>query len=122
MKVTSIEFSHGNISFYAHKFESEMLTLHVKGYLQTHKVFKNFAHDLSPGIAWAVVCSSCPDAERATEQAGTILIHFSNGRESANIDLVLSGETNPEKRIAINRVRQAIRNLVRINKPEYISA
>ncbi|MGJ4753465.1 hypothetical protein [Leptospira kmetyi] len=122
MKVTTIEFSQGNVSFYTHKFESEMLSLCIKGYLQTNKLFKVFAHDLSPGIAWAVVCSSCPDAERAVERTGAIIIHFSNGRETANVDLVLSGETNPEKRIAINQIEKGIRNLARINKPEYISA
>ncbi|OOV40190.1 hypothetical protein B1J93_17735 [Leptospira kirschneri serovar Pomona] len=122
MKVSTIEFSHGNLSHYTHKFESEMLTILIKSYLQTHKVFKDFAHDLSPGMAWAVICSACPDVERASQNAGTILIHFSNGKESANVDLTLAIETNPEKRIAINRIIAAIQNLIRINKPEYISA
>lgn len=122
MKVTTIEFSQGNLSLYAHKFESGNLTLQIKGYLQTFKLFKDFAHDLSPGEAWAVVCSSSPNSIKASEQVGTILIHFSNGREQADLDLIASKESNPEKKIAIARIRLVLSQLAKLSKQEFVSA
>ncbi|TGK25398.1 hypothetical protein [Leptospira stimsonii] len=122
MKVTTVEFSHGKLSLYAHKFESGNLTLQIKGYLQTFKLFKDFAHDLSPGEAWAVICSSSSNPNEATEKTGTILIHFSNGREHADVDLIVSSETNPEKKIAIARIRRVLSQLATLSKQEFVLA
>ncbi|EMN90506.1 hypothetical protein LEP1GSC108_2822 [Leptospira weilii str. UI 13098] len=53
---------------------------------------------------------------------GTLFLHFSNGRYSIDQDVVISSLQSPEKKIAISRLVKAIGNLIRLNKPEFVSA
>ncbi|MFA4795313.1 hypothetical protein [Leptospira kirschneri] len=125
MKVTSIEFSHGPVLVYAHSFESEAVTMHVKEFLSTFKPFQFIAHELSPGIGRVTICSTSSSiipCDFSDSSFGTLFLHFSNGRESIDQDVIIALLTNPEKKIAIARIIKAIQNLISLNKPEYISA
>ncbi|WP_026053616.1 hypothetical protein [Leptospira santarosai] len=124
MKIKTIEFNHGPVSIYAHSFESENITMHVKGFLNTFQQFRNATHELSPGIGRVVICSINPSVIpfEFPDTIGTLHLHFSNGRNSINQDVVISSLQNPEERIAIARIISAIRNLIQLNQPEFVSA
>ncbi|MCD1166200.1 hypothetical protein KQY10_11430 [Leptospira interrogans] len=125
MKVRSIEFSHGPVSVYAHSFESEIVTMHVKEFLNTFQEFRDVTHELSPGIGRVTICSTNSSVipfEFSGTSIGTLFLHFSNGRYSIDQDVVISSLQNPEKKIAITRIIKAIQNLIQLNQPEYISA
>lgn len=125
MKVSTIEFSHGAVSVYAHNFESEAVTMHVKEFLNTFREFRDVTHELSPGIGRVTICSTNSNVipfEFSGTSIGTLFLHFSNGRYSIDQDVVISSLQNPEKKIAATRIINAIANLIRLNKPEFISA
>ncbi|EQA71853.1 hypothetical protein [Leptospira noguchii] len=124
MKIKTIEFSHGPVSIYAHSFESENITMHVKEFLSTFKLFQTLTHELSPGIGRVTICSTDQSVIpfEHSDKIGTLHLHFSNGRNSIDQDVVLSALQNPEKKIAVNRLINAIRNLIQLNKPEFVSA
>ncbi|QCO41017.1 hypothetical protein E4413_08905 [Leptospira interrogans] len=125
MKVRSIEFSHGPVSVYAHSFESEIVTMHVKEFLNTFQEFRDVTHELSPGIGRVTICSTNSSVipfEFSDSSFGTLFLHFSNGRYSINQDVIISSLRNPEKKIAIARIIKAIRNLISLSKPEFVSA
>ncbi|MDI7213235.1 hypothetical protein [Leptospira santarosai] len=123
MKIRTIEFNHGSVSIYAHSFESEAVTMHVKEFLSTFKLFQSVAHELSPGIGRVTICSTDQSVIpfEYSDKIGTLHLHFSNGRNSIDQDVVLSSLRNPEKKIAANRIINAIRNLIRLNQPEFVS-
>ncbi|XDD52358.1 hypothetical protein AB3N59_18655 [Leptospira sp. WS92.C1] len=124
MKVTSIEFSHGPVSVYAHSFESEAVTMHVKEFLSTFRHFKDVTHELSPGIGRVTICSTDPSVMpfEFPDKVGTLHLHFSNGHNAIDQDVVISSLQNPEKKIAIVRLLKTVGNLIRLNEPEFISA
>ncbi|EMJ96778.1 hypothetical protein LEP1GSC193_1690 [Leptospira alstonii serovar Pingchang str. 80-412] len=94
--------------------------MHVKEFLNTFQQFRNVTHELSPGIGRVTICST--NSEYFDSQIGTLFLHFSNGRDSIDQDVVISSLQNPEKKIAIARIINAIGNLIRLNKPEFVSA
>ncbi|AJR16561.1 MULTISPECIES: hypothetical protein [Leptospira] len=124
MKVLSIEFSHGPVSIYAHSIESEIVTIHVKEFLSTFHHFRNITHELSPGIGRVTICST--DSSVApfefSDKIGTLHLHFSNGHNSIDQDVIISSLQNPEKKIAIVRLLNTIRNVIRLSEPEFVSA
>ncbi|EMF80880.1 hypothetical protein LEP1GSC188_3108 [Leptospira weilii serovar Topaz str. LT2116] len=126
MKVQSIEFSHGPVSVYAHSFESEAVTMHVKEFLNTFREFRDVTHELTPGLGRVTICSTnssvIPFESFKSLDFGTLFLHFSTGRISIDQDVIISSLQNPEKKIAIIRIIRAIRNLISLNKVEYISA
>ncbi|MBE8400296.1 hypothetical protein [Leptospira borgpetersenii] len=124
MKITTIEFSHGPVSIYAHSFESENITMHVKEFLSTFKPFQFIAHELSPGIGRVTICStdSIVIPFESLDKIGTLHLHFSNGKTAIDQDVILSTLRNPEKRIAANRIINEIRSLIQLNEPEFVSA
>ncbi|MDI7189091.1 hypothetical protein [Leptospira santarosai] len=125
MKIRTIEFNHGPVSIYAHSFESEAVTMHVKGFLNTFQQFRSVTHELTPGIGRVTICSTDQSVipyEMFDSSFGTLHLHFSNGRTVIDQDVVLSALRNPEKKIAANRLINAIRNLIQLNKPEFVSA
>ncbi|UOG39709.1 hypothetical protein MAL08_19090 [Leptospira noguchii] len=125
MKIKTIEFNHGPVFIYAHSFESEAVTMHIKGFLNTFREFRNVTHELTPGLGRVTICSTNSSVipyEMSDSSFGTLHLHFSTGRTSIDQDVVLSALRNPEKKIAINRLINAIRNLIRLNQPEFVSA
>ncbi|AVV52191.1 hypothetical protein [Leptospira santarosai] len=124
MKIKTIEFNHGPVSIYAHSFESEAVTMHVKGFLNTFQQFRNVTHELTPGIGRVTICSTDESVIpfQYSNKIGTLHLHFSNGRNSIDQDVVLSLVHNPESVIAINRLTSAIRDLIRLNEPEFVLA
>ncbi|EMF80065.1 hypothetical protein LEP1GSC188_4844 [Leptospira weilii serovar Topaz str. LT2116] len=124
MKIVSIEFSHGPVSVYAHSFESERVTKYVKEYLHTFPQFQDVTHELTPGIGRVTICSSCPSVIpfEFSNTFGTLILHFSTGRDSINHDVILSSLQDPDEKMAIARIIKSIRNLISLNKVEYISA
>ncbi|MDI7198024.1 hypothetical protein [Leptospira santarosai] len=125
MKIKTIEFNHGPVSIYAHSFESEAVTMHVKGFLNTFQQFRSVTHELTPGIGRVTICSTNSSVipyEMSDSSFGTLHLHFSTGRHTIDQDVVLSSLGNPEKKIAANRLINAIRNLIKLNQPEFIPA
>ncbi|WP_061247782.1 hypothetical protein [Leptospira noguchii] len=126
MKIKTIEFSHGPVSIYAHSFESENITMHVKEYLNTIERFRSFTHELTPGLGRVTICStdsSVVPFEFSTSTFGTLLINFTDGRFSIDQDVIISSLRSPDKKIAINRLIIAIQKLARlIKQPEFVSA
>ncbi|MDI7209081.1 hypothetical protein [Leptospira santarosai] len=124
MKIKTIEFNHGPVSIYAHSFESEAVTMHVKGFLNTFKQFRNVTHELTPGLGRVTICSANPSVIpfEFSDSIGTLHLHFSTGRTAIDQDVILSALQNPEKKIAANRLINAIRNLIKLNQPEFVSA
>ncbi|MDI7215738.1 hypothetical protein [Leptospira santarosai] len=124
MKIKTIEFNHGPVSIYAHSFESEAVTMHVKEFLNTFQEFRVLTHPLTPGIGRVTICSSSESIWRAdiSNTIGTLFLHFSTGRTAIDQDVVLSSLQNPEKKIAINRLLTALENLLELNQPEFVSA
>ncbi|EMO72032.1 hypothetical protein [Leptospira santarosai] len=124
MKIRTIEFNHGPVSIYAHSFESEDITIHVKEFLNTFQQFRSVTHELSPGIGRVTICSTDQSVIpfKYSNKIGTLHLHFSNGRNSIDQDVVLSLVHNPEKVIAINRLISAIGNLIKLTEPEFVSA
>ncbi|EMO73876.1 hypothetical protein LEP1GSC127_2927 [Leptospira kirschneri str. 200801925] len=84
MKITTVEFSHRNISIYAHSFESEAVTTHVKGFLSTFREFKNVAHELTPGIGRVTICSTNPNINPDELSIGKFHLYFSTGKKQSN--------------------------------------
>ncbi|EMM71676.1 hypothetical protein [Leptospira weilii] len=124
MKVVSIEFSHGPVAIYAHSFESERVTMHVKEFLSTFRQFQDVTHELSPGIGRVTICSTNPSLFSFTlpERIGTLHLHFSNGRETIEQDVVISILHNQERKIAMEKLLTTLRLLIQTAKPEHISA
>ncbi|OLY64305.1 hypothetical protein [Leptospira santarosai] len=124
MKIRTIEFNHGPVSIYAHSFESEDITIHVKEFLNTFQQFRSVTHELSPGIGRVTICSTDQSVIpfKYSNKIGTLHLHFSNGRNSIDQDVILSLVHNPEKVIAINRLISAIGNLIKLTEPEFVSA
>ncbi|WP_032922268.1 hypothetical protein [Leptospira santarosai] len=124
MKIKTIEFNHGPVSIYAHSFESEDITIHVKKFLNTFQQFRSVTHELSPGIGRVTICSTDQSVIpfKYSNKIGTLHLHFSNGRNSIDQDVILSLVHNPEKVIAINRLISAIGNLIKLTEPEFVSA
>ncbi|ASV11694.1 hypothetical protein B2G51_08045 [Leptospira santarosai] len=124
MKIKTIEFNHGPVSIYAHSFESEAVTMHVKGFLNTFQQFRDLTHELSPGIGRVTIYSSSPSIWRSdiSNTIGTLFLNFSNGRTVIDQDVVLSALRNPVKKIAINRLLTALENLLALNQPEFVLA
>ncbi|OLY60604.1 hypothetical protein BV917_09100 [Leptospira santarosai serovar Guaricura] len=124
MRIKTIEFNHGPVSIYAHSFESEDITIHVKEFLNTFQQFRSVTHELSPGIGRVTICSTDQSVIpfKYSNKIGTLHLHFSNGRNSIDGDVVLSLVHNPEKVIAINRLISAIGNLIKLTEPEFVSA
>ncbi|EJP12908.1 hypothetical protein LEP1GSC151_2770 [Leptospira interrogans serovar Grippotyphosa str. LT2186] len=124
MKITTIEFSHRNVSIYAHSFESEAVTTHVKSFLSTFQKFKIVAHELSPGLGRVTICSTNPNLNplEFLESIGKFHLHFSTGKTSIEQDVIVSSLRNPEKRIAAIRLMNALQNIIYLSKPEFISA
>ncbi|MDO6395331.1 hypothetical protein Q4554_14715 [Leptospira santarosai] len=122
MKITTVEFSHRNISIYAHSFESEAVTTHVKGFLSTFREFKNVAHELTPGIGRVTICSTNPNINPDELSIGKFHLYFSTGKETIEQDITLYNTQNPEKRIEILRLLNAVRNIHSLCKPEFVSA
>ncbi|UZN09255.1 hypothetical protein M5D10_18425 [Leptospira santarosai] len=124
MKIKTIEFNHGPVSIYAHSFESEDITIHVKEFLNTFQQFRSVTHELTPGIGRVTICSTDQSVIpfKYSNKIGTLHLHFSNGRNSIDQDVILSLVHNPEKVIAINRLISAIGNLIKLTEPEFVSA
>ncbi|AVV80965.1 hypothetical protein [Leptospira santarosai] len=124
MKIKTIEFNHGPVSIYAHSFESEDITIHVKEFLNTFQQFRSVTHKLTPGIGRVTICSTDQSVIpfKYSNKIGTLHLHFSNGRNSIDQDVILSLVHNPEKVIAINRLISAIGNLIKLTEPEFVSA
>ncbi|WP_061235779.1 hypothetical protein [Leptospira weilii] len=124
MKVVSIEFSHGPVSIYAHSFESERVTKYVKEFLNTFRQFEDVTHELSPGIGRVTICSTNPSPFSFTlpETIGTLHLHFSNGRDTIDEDVVISTLRSPEQTAAMQKLLTVIRLLIQTTEPEYISA
>ncbi|UZN05934.1 hypothetical protein M5D10_08655 [Leptospira santarosai] len=124
MKIKTIEFNHGLVSIYAHSFESEDITIHVKEFLNTFQQFRSVTHELSPGIGRVTICSTDQSVIpfKYSNKIGTLHLHFSNGRNSIDQDVILSLVHNPENVIAINRLISAIGNLIKLTEPEFVSA
>ncbi|WP_032923787.1 hypothetical protein [Leptospira santarosai] len=124
MRIRTIEFNHGPVSIYAHSFESEAVTMHIKGFLNTFQQFRNVTHELTPGIGRVTICSTDESVIpfKYSNKIGTLHLHFSNGRNSIDRDVILSLVHNPEKVIAINRLISAIGNLIKLTEPEFVSA
>ncbi|WP_061219490.1 hypothetical protein, partial [Leptospira weilii] len=97
MKVVSIEFSHGPVAIYAHSFESEWVTKYVKEFLNTFRQVRDVIHELSPGIGRVTICSTNPSPFIFTfsDTIGTLHVHFSNGRETIDEDVVISTLRGP---------------------------
>ncbi|WP_081099300.1 hypothetical protein [Leptospira weilii] len=124
MKVVSIEFSHGPVAIYAHSFESERVTKYVKEFLSTFRQFEDVTHELSPGIGRVTICSTNPSPFIFTlpETIGTLHLHFSNGRDTIDEDVVISTLRSPEQTAAMQKLLTVIRLLIQTTEPEYISA
>lgn len=126
MKIVSIEFSHGPVLIYAHSFESENITMHVKGFLNTFRQFEDVTHELSPGIGRVTICSTHSTSSAAVSfsdsHAGTMLLHFSNGRDTIDEDVVISTLHNQERKNVMEKLLTEIRLLIQTTEPEYISA
>ncbi|WP_061216337.1 hypothetical protein, partial [Leptospira santarosai] len=85
---------------------------------------RSVTHELSPGIGRVTICSTDQSVIpfKYSNKIGTLHLHFSNGRNSIDQDVILSLVHNPEKVIAINRLISAIGNLIKLNEPEFVSA
>lgn len=124
MKVSTIEFSHGRVSIYAHSFESERVTKYVKELLNTYRQFQDVTHELSPGIGRVTICSTNSNAFSFTfsNTIGTLHVHFSNGRDTIDEDVVISTLRSPEQTAAMEKLLTTLRLLILTTESEYISA
>ncbi|WP_061223143.1 hypothetical protein [Leptospira weilii] len=128
MKIRSIEFSHGPVSIYAHSFESERVTKYVKEFLNTFRQVRDVIHELSPGIGRVTICSTHSTSSNVVpvpfsdSHVGTMLLHFSNGRETIYQDVVISTLHNQERKNAMEKLLTELRLLIQTTEPEYISA
>ncbi|MDL5247560.1 hypothetical protein QRD38_17655 [Leptospira weilii] len=126
MKVQSIEFSHGPVSIYAHSFESKAVTVHVKEFLNTYREFRDVTHELSAGIGRVTICSTHSTSSNVVpfsdSHVGTMLLHFSNGRETIEQDVVISTLHNQERKNAMEKLLTELRLLIQTAKSEHISA
>ncbi|MDI7181710.1 hypothetical protein [Leptospira santarosai] len=124
MRIRTIEFNHGLVSIYAHSFESEDITMHVKELLNTFQGFRWITHKLTPGIGRVTICSTDQSVIpfEYSDKIGTLHLHFSNGRIAIDHNVVLSALQNPEQKIAANKLINAIRNLIKLNEPEFVPA
>ncbi|UPY77972.1 hypothetical protein FH581_003635 [Leptospira weilii] len=124
MKVVSIEFSHGPVAIYAHSFESERVTMHVKEFLNTFRQFRDVTHELSAGIGRVTICSTNPSPFSFTlpDTIGTLHLHFSNGRDTIDQDVMISTLRGPERTAAMEKLLTTLRLLIQTTKPEHISA
>ncbi|WP_010579262.1 hypothetical protein [Leptospira alexanderi] len=124
MKILSIEFSHGPVSIYAHSFESERVTMCVKGFLNTFKQFSDLTHELSPGIGRVTICSTNPSAFLFTlpNTIGTLHLHFSNGRDTIDQDVIISTLQSSERTAAMEKLLTVVRLLIQTTESERISA
>lgn len=98
--------------------------MHVKEFLNTFQQFRNVTHELTPGLGRVTICSANPSVIpfEFSDSIGTLHLHFSTGRHTIDQDVVLSSLGNPEKKIAANRLINAIRNLIKLNEPEFVPA